>query len=64
MQLRLIATEGYTAAEALQKGFADLMDLCDVVTEKFVDARASFAANGPKPKEPQGEEVDLDDVDV
>lgn len=31
-----------TALEALEKGFSDLMDLCDVVTEKFTDARDQF----------------------
>jgi DNA-directed RNA polymerase I and III subunit RPAC2 len=28
--------------EALEKGFDDLMDLCDVVAEKFVEARQEF----------------------
>lgn len=31
-----------TALEALEKGFNDLMDLCDVVTEKFTTARDQF----------------------
>lgn len=31
-----------TALEALEKGFNDLMDLCDVVTEKFTAARDQF----------------------
>lgn len=31
-----------TALEALEKGFNDLMDLCDVVTEKFTEARDQF----------------------
>lgn len=31
-----------TALEALEKGFNDLMDLCDVVTEKFTGARDQF----------------------
>lgn len=31
-----------TALEALEKGFNDLMDLCDVVTEKFTVARDQF----------------------
>jgi len=31
--------EGTSAVEALDKGFADLMDLCDVVAHKFMEAR-------------------------
>jgi DNA-directed RNA polymerase I and III subunit RPAC2 len=34
--------EGTTAVEALEKGFDDLMDLCDVVVDKFVEARDAF----------------------
>jgi DNA-directed RNA polymerase I and III subunit RPAC2 len=34
--------EGTTAVEALEKGFNDLMDLCDVVSEKFQEERLSF----------------------
>jgi DNA-directed RNA polymerase I and III subunit RPAC2 len=34
--------EGTTAVEALEKGFDDLMDLCDVVVDKFVEARVAF----------------------
>lgn len=30
--------------DALEKGFDDLMDLCDVVTEKFTGARDRFAS--------------------
>jgi DNA-directed RNA polymerase I and III subunit RPAC2 len=33
---------GTTAYEALAKGLDDLMDACDVVTEKFTDARDEF----------------------
>ncbi|CAI7567357.1 unnamed protein product [Penicillium pancosmium] len=49
MHLRIQTTEltrrfidTTTALEALEKGFSDLMDLCDVVTEKFTDARDQF----------------------
>ena len=35
--------EGTTAVEALEKGFSDLMDLCDVVGEKFQAERTRFA---------------------
>jgi DNA-directed RNA polymerase I and III subunit RPAC2 len=37
--------EGTTAEEALEKGFQDLMDLCDVVADKFTAAREEHAAN-------------------
>jgi DNA-directed RNA polymerase I and III subunit RPAC2 len=31
-----------TATAALEKGFDDLMDLCDVVADKFIAAREDF----------------------
>jgi DNA-directed RNA polymerase I and III subunit RPAC2 len=36
--------EGTTAIEALDKGFDDLMDLCDIVADKFTAAREDFAS--------------------
>jgi DNA-directed RNA polymerase I and III subunit RPAC2 len=39
--------EGTTASEALEKGFKDLMDLCDVVADKFVEAQIEFAEENP-----------------
>lgn len=33
-----------TAVEALEKGLESLMDLCDVVTDKFTTARNTFKA--------------------
>lgn len=33
-----------TATDALQKGLDDLIDLCDVVTDKFTTARNAFNA--------------------
>lgn len=33
-----------TAIEALEKGLDSLMDLCDVVTDKFTAARDGFNA--------------------
>ncbi|KAJ5980070.1 DNA-directed RNA polymerase I and III subunit [Penicillium waksmanii] len=42
MHLRIQTTDTTTALEALEKGFSDLMDLCDVVTEKFTEARDQF----------------------
>ena len=38
----MILTDGATAYEALQKGLDDLMDLCDVVIDKFTEARDTF----------------------
>ena len=39
-----IRTDGTTVYDALEKGFDDLMALCDVVTEKFTAARDEFDA--------------------
>ena len=36
--------DGTTVYDALEKGFDNLMDLCDVVTDKFTDARDQFAS--------------------
>lgn len=36
--------DGTTVYDALEKGFDDLMDLCDVVTEKFTEARDGFTS--------------------
>jgi hypothetical protein len=36
--------EGTTVYDALEKGFDDLADLCDVVADKFVEARDAFNA--------------------
>ncbi|KAL9641386.1 MAG: hypothetical protein Q9204_000021 [Flavoplaca sp. TL-2023a] len=44
MNLRIQTYEGTTAYDALEKGFDDLVDLCDVVTMKFTDARNDFAS--------------------
>jgi DNA-directed RNA polymerase I and III subunit RPAC2 len=41
MNIRIQTYEG-TAYEALEKGFDDLMDLCDVVAEKFTASRNEF----------------------
>ena len=38
----MIGTEGTTAVEALEKGFNDLMDLCDVVSDTFQEERTRF----------------------
>ena len=34
--------EGITVYDALEKGFDDLVDLCDVVIDKFTVARDDF----------------------
>jgi len=34
-----------TAIQALEKGLRDLQDLCDVVAEKFNEAREEFNSN-------------------
>jgi DNA-directed RNA polymerase I and III subunit RPAC2 len=35
-------TDNTTAVEVLEKGLNDLMDLCDVVSDKFTVARDNF----------------------
>ncbi|KAL5360899.1 DNA-directed RNA polymerase [Aspergillus floccosus] len=44
MNLRIQTYDTTNAVEALEKGLDSLMDLCDVVTEKFTDARDAFNA--------------------
>lgn len=36
--------DGTTAVEALEKGFDDLMDMCDIVADKFANAREDFTS--------------------
>ncbi|PBP17725.1 hypothetical protein BUE80_DR011610 [Diplocarpon rosae] len=45
MNIRIQTYEGTTAVAALEKGLADLIDLCDVVATKFIDARGEFTAS-------------------
>ncbi|KAI4247063.1 MAG: hypothetical protein L6R40_001728 [Gallowayella cf. fulva] len=45
MNLRIQTYEGTTVYDALEKGFDDLMDLCDVVTTKFTAARDGLTAS-------------------
>ena len=40
----IVDLDGTTAVEALEKGLDDLMDLCDVVSDKFTVARDAFVA--------------------
>ncbi|KAL4926468.1 DNA-directed RNA polymerase core subunit RPC19 [Aspergillus undulatus] len=44
MNIRIQTYENTTAIEALEKGLDSLMDLCDVVTDKFTAARDGFNA--------------------
>ncbi|KAL4918028.1 RBP11-like subunits of RNA polymerase [Aspergillus aurantiobrunneus] len=44
MNIRIQTYETTTAIEALEKGLDTLMDLCDVVTDKFTTARDEFDA--------------------
>ncbi|KAL1953107.1 hypothetical protein VTO42DRAFT_3587 [Malbranchea cinnamomea] len=45
MNLRIQTYDSTNVFAVLEKGFEDLMDLCDVVTEKFTAARDEFEAN-------------------
>jgi DNA-directed RNA polymerase I and III subunit RPAC2 len=40
-------SEGTTASEALEKGLMDLMNLCDVVANKFVEENILFVDKHP-----------------
>ncbi|KAA8643242.1 hypothetical protein EYZ11_008610 [Aspergillus tanneri] len=42
MNLRIQTYDTTNAVEALEKGLESLMDLCDVVTERFISARDAF----------------------
>ncbi|KAL4750230.1 hypothetical protein BDW72DRAFT_176320 [Aspergillus terricola var. indicus] len=44
MNIRIQTYDSTTAVEALEKGLDTLMDLCDVVTDKFTAARDEFNA--------------------
>ncbi|TQS34628.1 hypothetical protein Golomagni_04981 [Golovinomyces magnicellulatus] len=43
MSVRIQTYKGTTAVQALEKGFDDLMELCDIIAEKFMEARQQFA---------------------
>ncbi|PWY71567.1 DNA-directed RNA polymerase I and III 14 KDA polypeptide [Aspergillus sclerotioniger CBS 115572] len=45
MNLRIQTYDTTTATEALEKGLDTLMDLCDVVTDKFTTSRDAFNAS-------------------
>ncbi|KAH8781348.1 DNA-directed RNA polymerase [Diaporthe sp. PMI_573] len=58
MNVRIQTYEGTTAIDALKKGLKDLQDMCDVVAEKFWDARESvpqIPAPSKKQLQPNGE---------
>ncbi|KAK5663951.1 hypothetical protein OQA88_163 [Cercophora sp. LCS_1] len=42
MNVRIQTYPGTKAIDALNKGLKDLQDLCDVVTDKFIEARNDF----------------------
>ncbi|PQE22290.1 dna-directed RNA polymerase i and iii 14 kda polypeptide protein [Rutstroemia sp. NJR-2017a WRK4] len=42
-----IQTYNMSAEDALRKGLDDLIDLCDIVADKFTDAREEYASNNP-----------------
>ncbi|KAL9640179.1 MAG: hypothetical protein Q9164_000447 [Protoblastenia rupestris] len=44
MNIRIQTYDATTVYDALEKGFDDLMALCDVVTDKFTIARDAFDA--------------------
>ncbi|KUI64992.1 DNA-directed RNA polymerases I and III subunit RPAC2 [Cytospora mali] len=52
MNMRIQTYDGTTAIDALKKGLKDLQDLCDVVAEKFWDARESVTQT-PAPSKKQ-----------
>ncbi|CAD6503026.1 BgTH12-02697 [Blumeria graminis f. sp. triticale] len=43
MNVRIQTYSGSSAIEALEKGFNDLIDLCDIVADKFMAARQDFS---------------------
>jgi len=45
MHLRIQTYDDVNVQDVLEKGLNDLMDLCDVVVEKFTDAQKEFRGN-------------------
>ncbi|GBF64336.1 DNA-directed RNA polymerases I and III subunit [Trichophyton mentagrophytes] len=45
MNLRIQTYDSTNVFTVLEKGLSDLMDLCDVVTEKFTLSRDAFEAS-------------------
>ncbi|KAK1756091.1 hypothetical protein QBC47DRAFT_379051 [Echria macrotheca] len=43
MNVRIQTYEGVTARQALEKGLRDVQDLCDIVTDKFLEARTEYS---------------------
>ncbi|KAF2474043.1 RBP11-like subunits of RNA polymerase [Lindgomyces ingoldianus] len=48
MNLRIQTYDGVNVYAVLEKGLEDLMDLCDVVIDKFTIARDDFNAKNPQ----------------
>jgi DNA-directed RNA polymerase I and III subunit RPAC2 len=44
MHLRIQTYDNVNVQDVLDKGLTDLMELCDVVVEKFEDAQKDFKA--------------------
>lgn len=62
MAITDIFTEETTAIDALKKGLKDLQELCDVVADKFWDARETKTpAPSTKQLQPNGEPRGLED---
>lgn len=55
-KLTCLSTGDTTALQILEKGFDDLMELCDVVATKFAVAREDFEVNGPEVREIDSDE--------
>ena len=47
MPLLMSFADGVSAYDVLEKGLDDLMDLCDVVVDKFTIARDDFMQKQP-----------------
>ncbi|TID19640.1 DNA-directed RNA polymerase I and III 14 KDA polypeptide [Venturia nashicola] len=47
MHLRIQTYDNVNVQDVLDKGLTDLMEMCDVVVEKFEDAQKAFKAKGP-----------------
>jgi DNA-directed RNA polymerase I and III subunit RPAC2 len=47
-------TDNVNVQDVLEKGLNDLMELCDVVVEKFEGAQMEFKAKNPAPIQASG----------
>ncbi|ORX96284.1 hypothetical protein BCR34DRAFT_497865, partial [Clohesyomyces aquaticus] len=51
MNLRIQTYDNVNVYSVLEKGLEDLMELCDVVVDKFTMARDEFDAHHPEQKQ-------------